>query len=185
MADCPEPSVALLELLIRRAMARGIPAQDAEDIVLRSYHKTAAAFDPKRGSFDALYMRVVDNECRFWWRTRQRQERRELRLVHEGWWEPRPTEGAERAHGNQRRLLDALDDDERRVFGTWALQRHLPRGRLKADDAAETLGMTVRDWENAKRRLKNRISGLLESWGLAPRDLFSVEDDERPRQARS
>ena len=45
------------------------------------------------------------------------------------------------------------------------------------------LGITIREWENAKRRLKTRIGTLLDEWGLEPRDFFSVEDDERPQRA--
>lgn len=185
MASCPEPSVELLELLIRRAMARGLPVQDAEDVVSRSYDRVAASFDPDRGSFEALYMKVVDNECRYFWRTWQRKRARVLELVRTTDLTPqRSTGAAERAGEHQRRLLEALTEDERRVFATWSLQRHLPRGTLKAAEAAASLGLTVREWENAKRRLRTRISHLLDAWGLHPRDLFSLEDDERPQRAR-
>ena len=184
MSDCPEPSKALLELLIRRAMARGVPGEDAEDIVLRSYHKVAAQFDPARGSFEALYMATVDNECRYFWRTWQRQQKRTLRLVREPGAASTNPRTAELAVNRQRQLLAALDDTERSVFSTWALQRHLPRGTLKAAEAAQSLQMTAPQWENAKRRLKTRITSLLTEWGLAPRDLFSLEDDERPQRSQ-
>ncbi len=175
------PDAQLLTLLIRRAMQRGIPAEDAEDIVLRGYHKASAHFDPDKGAFEALYMRIVDNDCRYFWRNWQRRERRDLRLLQE----PGIRSGSlaeERAVAHQRRLLEALETDERRVFATWALQRHLPRGKLVAADAARSLDMSVSEWENAKRRLKAKIQRILDSWGIRPRDLFSVEDDERPRQ---
>lgn len=180
----PVVDTQLLELLVRRAMQRGIPAEDAEDIVLRGYHKATAHFDPDRGSFEALYIRIVDNDCRYFWRTWQRRERRDLRLLNEPGIR-RESAAEERAEANQRRLLDALEPDERQIFATWALQRHLPRGQLGAADAARSLGVTVREWENAKRRLKNKIERILEASGLRPRDLFSVEDDERPKQHAS
>jgi len=180
----PNVDTQLLELLIRRAMQRGIPAEDAEDIVLRAYHKATVHFDPEKGSFEALYLRIVDNDCRYFWRTWQRRKRRDLRLLNEPGIRP-GSRAEERAAANQRRLLEALDPDERRIFATWALQRHLPRGRLRADDAARSLGITVADWENAKRRLKKKIARTLDEWGLEPRDLFSVEDDERPKQYAS
>ena len=66
----------------------------------------------------------------------------------------------------------------------WALQKHLPRGTLKALDAASALGVSVAEWENAKRRLRARIGKLLDDWGMAPRDFFSLEDDERPKRAK-
>jgi len=165
-------------------MARGVAAEDAEDIVLRCYHRVADRFDPDRGSFEALYLKAVDNECRFFWRTWQRREKRHLQLVHEPEVTPnRSRTGAERAEKNQRRLLEALSPSERKAFATWALQRHLPRGRLNAAGASRSLGLTVREWENAKRRLKTRIAALLDEWGMTPRDLFSLEDDERPTRS--
>ena len=184
MPQSPEPSAAFLELLVRRCMARGVAAEDAEDIVLRCYHRVADRFDPDRGSFEALYLKAVDNECRFFWRTWQRREKRHLQLVHEPEVTPnRSRTGAERAEKNQRRLLEALSPSERKAFATWALQRHLPRGRLNAAGASRSLGLTVREWENAKRRLKTRIDGLLAAWDMSPHALFSLEDDERPARS--
>lgn len=184
MPAVPSPSPALLGRLVRRAMSRGLQAQDAEDVVLRSYYKAAEAYDRDRGSFEHLFGAVVDNECRFWWRTWQRSERRHLRLVVDPALEERPeTPAAERAAAQQQRLLDALTEEERRVFALWALQRHLPRGRLGAADAAARLGVTTAEWENAKRRLRTKIAQLLDDWKLSPRDFFSLEDDERPRRS--
>jgi DNA-directed RNA polymerase specialized sigma24 family protein len=181
VSDSPPVSAALLTRLIRVAMGRGLPAPDAEDVVLRCYTPVSTAFDPKRGSFGALYHRAVENACRGWWRQRRRQP--VLRLVGEPSVAPRVRPPAEeRATANQERLIAALGPQERRVFATWALQRHLPRGRLTAKDAARSLDISVSEWENAKRRLRTRITKLLDDWGLEPRDLFSVEDDERPRR---
>ena len=184
-AQGPEPSAALLELLIRRSMSRGIPAQEAEDIVVSAYHKVATHFDPSRGTFESLYMATVDNDCRFYWRSQERQRKRHLRLVEQDRLRRIPsTEGAERADRHQQELMDAFTDDEREIFALWALQKHLPRGTLKALDAASALDISVAEWENSKRRLRARIGKLLDDWGLAPRDFFSLEDDERPKRAK-
>lgn len=165
-------------------MGRGIPPQDAEDIVVAAYHKVAQRFDPSRGSFEALYMTTVDNDCRYYWRTLERRERRHLRVVEaDGITRRASHEGAERADRNQQALVDAFTDEEREIFALWALQRHLPRGTLKALDAASALGLSVSEWENAKRRLRTRITKLMDDWGLAPRDFLSLEDDERPQRA--
>lgn len=185
MTSAPEPTPALLQRLVRRAMSRGLSAQDAEDVVFRSYYKAAEGFDPSRGSFEHLFGAVVDNECRFFWRTWQRRERRHLRLVEDPALEPRPdAPGAELAAARQKELLAALTEDERTLFSTWALQRHLPRGRLTAKEAAARLDISVSEWENAKRRLKLKVTKLLDNWGLSPRDFFSLEDDERPRRSQ-
>lgn len=180
----PSPDPRFLEHLIRRAMQRGLPAEDAEDIVVRAWERAAATFDPDRGSFEPYWARLVDTDCRYFWRTWQRRARRDLRLVTEPL-DPSRARAAERAAANQERLLDAFEESERAVFATWAMQRHLPRGTLKNPDAARSLGLSVREWENAKRRLRTRISNLLDAWGLAPRDLFSVNDDERPTRSRT
>lgn len=180
----PTPDRRFLEHLIRRAMQRGIPAEDAEDIVVRAWERAVAGFDPDRGSFEPYWATLVDTDCRYHWRTWQRRQQRDLRLLHE----PRdPVEAAarERAAANQERLVEALNDEERAVFATWALQRHLPRGTLDAEAAARSLGIATSEWENAKKRLRTRINRLLDAWGLAPRDLFSVDDDERPKHLRS
>ena len=169
---------------MRRAMSRGLSAEDAEDIVFRSYYKAADHYDPARGAFEHLFGSVVDNECRFFWRTWQRREKRHLRLVVDPSLEQRPEgAGAEQATARQKRLLEALTADEREIFAMWALQRHLPRGRLGAKDAASRLNITVSEWENAKRRLKAKLARLLDEWGLSPRDFFSLEDDERPQRS--
>ena len=179
MAPVPDPR--FLEHLIRRAMQRGIPAEDAEDIVVRAWERATATFDPDRGSFEPYWARLVDTDCRYFWRTWQRRSRRDFRLVHEPN-HPSTAEARERAASNQQRLLEAFDDQERAIFATWAMQKHLPRGVLKASDAARHLQLSVGEWENAKRRLRTRIHRLLDAWGLQPRDLFSVDEDERPRR---
>ena len=180
----PVPDARFLEHLIRRAMQRGLPAEDAEDIVVRAWERAAATFDPDRGSFEPYWATLVDTDCRYFWRTWQRRARRDFRLINEPS-DPSTAQARERAAENQQRLLDAFDERERAVFATWAMQKHLPRGTLKAPDAAKSLGVSVGEWENAQRRLRTRINQLLGAWGLQPRDLFSVEADERPRHKRS
>jgi DNA-directed RNA polymerase specialized sigma24 family protein len=122
---------------------------------------------------------VVRNECIDWWRAAQQAPTPsgQLELV------AAPTAASmEQVAANQRRLLDALDPDERRLFATWALQKHLPQGTLDAAGAAARLGLDVRSYNNAKRRLRDKIRRLAAAWGLAPRAFFSVADDEGPRR---
>lgn len=180
----PTPDRRFLELLIRRAMQRGISAEDAEDIVVRAWERAVAGFDPGRGSFEPYWATLVDTDCRYHWRAWQRRQQRDLRLLHEPR-DPVAAAARERAAANQERLVEALSEEERAVFATWALQRHLPRGTLDAEAAARSLGVAASEWENAKKRLRTKINRLLETWGWAPRDLFSVDDDERPKHLRS
>ena len=176
----PEPSLALLRALSRCAVSRGVPAADAEDLVVASWEKAQHTWSPSKGPFDAFARRIAGQKAIDWWRTAMR--RREVPVAGlqlasaQGY-------GAdyERVDDNQRRLLAALSADERRVFAAWALQKHLPQGQLTADDAAARVGLTVPEYNNAKRRLKARIQDLAASWGRQPRAFFTLADQEGPR----
>lgn len=176
----PRPTRSLLDRMARIALSRGLPEPDAEDVVVTAWQKAVAAWTPERGAFEALLARVVQRESVEWWRRARRQP-----VVEPGTVElvtaPPPVD-LERIAENQRRLLDALSAEERRVFATWALQKHLPQGQLDAAGAAGRLGMSVADYNNAKRRLKDKIHRLANQWGLAPRAFFSVAEDEGPRR---
>lgn len=179
-APPPAPSLATLKALVRFAMRRGLPAPDAEDVVLRAYERCARSYDPERGTFDALLQRAVQREAATWWRDRgRRPEEPALRVVAAD--AGRGIAAVELAAMNQRRLLEALTPDERRLFAMWALQRHLPQGQLVAADAARQLGLSVADYDNAKRRLRAKVLQVMASLGLDPRDFYSVADDEGPR----
>lgn len=163
-------------------MRRGIPEADAEDVAARAYEKASRHYTPARGAFRALLWRAADNEAIDWWR-------RSRRLVHGVDPDP-PAPRSDvaarlRADANQRALLERLTPDERAVFGTWALQRHLPQGTLAAADAAAQLSMTVPEYNNAKRRLRRRVVAILGELGLTPRDLYALQDDEAPRRNRA
>ena len=176
----PNPTQAQLRKMARIALSRGLPEEDAEDVVAASWHKAVAAYSADRGGFEALLARIVQREAIEWWRRNKRRPRVEpgrLELLES------PTlPDLGQVEANQRRLLDSLSPDERRVFTTWALQKHLPQGALDAAGAAARLGMTVPEFNNAKRRLKSRIVKLAETWGLPPRAFFSVAEDEGPRK---
>ncbi|TNE89936.1 MAG: hypothetical protein EP330_09950 [Deltaproteobacteria bacterium] len=181
-------SRAQLTALLRFAMSRGLSAEDAEDVVASAWEKARASYAPERGSFEALMYAVVDRDCRYQWR--QRQRRRELldeKVV------PFATRTARRdaavvaqqASRCQERVLERLEPEERRVFAAWALQKHLPRGQFDAAAAARSVGMDVPAFNNAKRRLGTRLLAVLAELGLEPRDLFTVDDDEGPRRTRT
>jgi len=175
----PSPSPAALRRVVRRALQHGLPAADAEDLAASAWERAAARFEPDRGSFDAYFEQVGRTAIADWWRRHRR--RGEVRLTTE----PAAPGGTARlqwVHDNQQRLLDALTDEERAVFATWALQKHLPQGHLTAPRAAGSLGMSVSEFNLAKRRLQGRIRRLADAWGLEPRDFFSVGEHEGPRR---
>lgn len=176
----PRPTQTQLRKMARIALSRGLPEEDAEDVVSVAWQKAVQAYSADRGQFEALLARIVQRESIEWWRRHKRRPDADpgtLELVQSP-----PSADLERVAGNQRRLLGALSADERRVFTTWALQKHLPQGTLDAAGAAARLGMTPTEFNNAKRRLKSRILSLAEDWGLPPRAFFSVAEDEGPRK---
>jgi DNA-directed RNA polymerase specialized sigma24 family protein len=178
----PVPDLDLLAQAVRSALRRGVPIADAEDIAVLSWERAQAAWDAERGAFEPLFQRVLQRQIADWWRTVAR--RAEVA--------PPPGLASEPVSGqleavcrNQERLLQALTEEERAVFATWALQKQLPQGQLTADRAAASLGMDVRAYDNAKRRLKGRILALAEAFGLAPADFFSCAEGEGPRRTHA
>lgn len=175
MMKPPVPDAVLLADQVRWVMGRGLPAQDAEDLVVVAWEKASAAWDPGRGPFPALLRTVVRNDAAYWWRTHARRERAlgELRLVRE----PADGRAAEVAAVRQEALLDALAPEERRVFHAWALQKHLGRSTLPAETAGRSVGMDAKTFENAKRRLKDRLVRVLGQLGFSARDVLYGDDD--------
>lgn len=181
----PPTDHALLLRMTRLAMSRGLPREDAEDVVVHAWEQARSHHDPGRGRFDDLLATAVRNGAASWWRKRSVRQRAEPTLtLHEVGRRQERVEPATRSRAReaQRRLLEALDEDERAVFHTWALQRHLPRGRLRAPEAAARLGLDVPAYEAAKKRLGRRIRALLEAWDMDPRDLLPLPDDVGARK---
>ncbi|TNE90308.1 MAG: hypothetical protein EP330_08285 [Deltaproteobacteria bacterium] len=173
-----KPTHDELRQLVHSAMRRGVPRADAEDLVVDAWEKASQSYEPSRGRFAALLQRIVLRDAVSWWRRARRREPLPSMVVA-----PLSTAAHKaRAEANQRRLLEALDVEERAVFTAWALQRHLPRGHYDAEAAARAAGLTVREYDNAKRRLKAKVHALTSEWGLAPRDFYTVDDHEGPRR---
>ncbi|MCB9677748.1 MAG: hypothetical protein H6737_21760 [Alphaproteobacteria bacterium] len=171
----PRPTRAFLASQIRWARGRGLPAQEAEDVVFEAYQTASATFDPQRGSFEAYMQAVVRNATAYWWRNQGRAARASshLRLV------PTAADSArlERAAEKQQAVLEALSDDERAIFAAWALQKHLGKGQVSAADVGASIGLEPTAFENAKRRLRARLHALLDRFGWSVRDLIHGDDD--------
>jgi len=178
----PTLTRAAVRALVHRALKHGVPREEAEDIVARSWERAAPRHDPSRGSLEALLHRAVQREAIDWWRDRQRWQRVQERLGAE------PSRAAlpisAQADANQRKLLERLDDQERRIFAAWALQKHLPQGSFDAERAAQSVGLSVSEFNKAKKRLKTRIQRTLQDLGLETRELWSVAANEGPRRKR-
>jgi DNA-directed RNA polymerase specialized sigma24 family protein len=179
----PVPDRHLLAQAVRAALRRGVPTADAEDIAVLSWERAMAAWKAERGPFEPLFQRVLQRQIADWWRTVAR--RAEIAPPPGLADDAPPSAQLEAVCRNQERLLEALTEPERAVFATWALQKQLPQGQLTAERAAAGLGMDVRGYDNAKRRLKGRILALAEAFGLAPADFFSCVEGEGPRRTHA
>ena len=170
----PLVSHAFLASQIRWARGRGIPVQDAEDLVFDAYQRAATSFKTERGDFASYMHTIVRNATAYWWRQRSIQERvhGHLRLIM-----PPDSARAERAARNQARVVEALSETEQQIFAAWALQKHLGKGQVTSEDMSASLGMNVKDYENAKRRLKSRLQRVLDELGWTVEDVLYGEDD--------
>ena len=144
-------------------------------MVFAAYHKAVEGFDPERGSFEAYMQTVVRSSCAYWWRRQGRSDRAlaHLKLVSS----PADRSREERAAHNQEVMIEALNPEERAVFAAWALQKHLGKGRVSAEEIGRGLGLGPREFDNAKRRLKAQLQKLLDRFGWSPSDLLQGEDD--------
>jgi DNA-directed RNA polymerase specialized sigma24 family protein len=155
-------------------MGRGLPPQEAEDVVFDAWERAHTAFDPARGDFETYMHAAVRHACAYWWRRQARAGRAHahLRLLPS----PEDTAGPERAASHQQALLDALTEEEREVFAAWALQKHLGKGQVQSAEVAASIGLSPRAFDNAKRRLKTQLDRLLARFGWTVADVLHGED---------
>lgn len=166
----PDPD--FLQQLVRYALGRGVPPQVAEDIVFEAWERGSSAFDPSKGTFEALLQTSVRNATASYWRSERRKQRVVEALVPPS----SDTRNEERADARQVELLSALGPEERKVFAAWALQKHLGKGRVTSAGISASIGLETADFENAKRRLRARLLVLLNQFGWTTRGLIHGED---------
>jgi DNA-directed RNA polymerase specialized sigma24 family protein len=170
--NTPAPTRAFLTAQIRWARGRGLPAQVAEDVVFESWQHASHHFDASRGLFEPFMQQVVRRRCAYWWRQQGRTQRVQTHLQAVPRGEPLAWVDREQAAAHQEALLAALKPDERQVFGAWALQKHMGKGRIQSAEAAASIGLAPKDYENAKRRLKSRLQRLIDGFGWSTSDLL-------------
>jgi len=167
----------LVRQLLARAQRLGASAEEAEDLVQDSLELVVQRprwFDRSRASLLTALTSVLRNRFIDGARHRDVQRRAvpRLRLV-----QPVPAPGRELAgrQAEQARfaLLSQLTPEERRIFGAWLRQR---RQELTVGDAAASVGLRPKDYENAKKRLRRRCRSALADLGLDVADLFGPED---------
>lgn len=174
----PPPNLDFLAAQIRWVCGRGVPLQEAEDIVFDAYHRAARTFSAERGSFESYMHAIVRNACAGWWRRDAQTARAQAHLrVLDGGADSALEEQASR---NQSAMLDALDEGERKIFAAWALQKHLGKGQVTSVEVSRSLGMGVSEYENAKRRLRSRLHRLLHQFGWSVSQLlYGTEHADR------
>lgn len=166
----------LIRELLRHARFLGATSEEAEDLThdaLAVFHADPGWYDPRRGSLKAALKSVITNRYRDLVRRSGRGAlvKRRLRLVT-------PAGAPDAAHEveqkvrarNRKRLIDALSVEERGLFRAWMLQRS---GEVDGPEAARSLGLDMRDYENHKKRLRRRCRKLLDELGLEPADLMA------------
>ena len=165
----------LTVLLLRHARFLGATFEEAEDLThdaLAVLHADPTWYEPHRGSVKAALKSVVTNRYRDLVRRSGRGAlvQRRLRLVTAD-----GTPGADHQverharASNRGRLIASLSPDERGLFQAWMLQR---QDELDGPAAAASLGLSMRDYENQKKRLRRRCRKLLEELGMEPADLM-------------
>ncbi len=155
-------------------MGRGLPPRRQKTRCSRRRERAHAAFDATRGDSETNRHATVRDACAYGWRQQARTGRahEHLRLL------PSPEQdGTKRqAEAHQRALIDALSEDEQQVFAAWALQKHLGKRQVQAEEMATSIGLSPRDFDNAKRRLKGQRKRLLARFGWSAADVLHGED---------
>ncbi len=165
----------LTRLLLRHAQFLGATAEEAEDLThdaLAVFHGDPDWFDPRRGSLKAALKSVITNRYRDLVRRSGRGAlvKRRLRLVTVDD-SPSVAQEVERRvrTSNRARLISSLSADERALFQAWLLQR---QDDLDGTMAARSVGLSLREYENHKKRLRRRCKKLLEELGMDAADLM-------------
>jgi DNA-directed RNA polymerase specialized sigma24 family protein len=65
---------ALFEGLVAYGLSRGVPFEDAQDLVCNSIEAAYKGFDPERGEFAALCYTTLSNRIKNYWRARKPTE---------------------------------------------------------------------------------------------------------------
>ncbi len=151
----------------------GAPLEQAEDLVhdaLKVVVEDPDWYRPERGNLVSALKVILRN--RYLNQLRDQGVRRrtapKLTLVESAPGPDAPLSTAE-ARDNRHQLLALLDPGERRLFAVWLQQRD---GVYRGSEAADQLGMTHRQYEAGKKRLRRRCAAILEELSLTPAELF-------------
>jgi RNA polymerase sigma-70 factor (ECF subfamily) len=143
--------------LTRIALALGVPAQDAPDVVqdtLLAAHRGLRSFDPARGRLEAWLATILVRRAR----NARRAERRwrALRAVFQSVGASRRTGTKEIDRVEARLVLDrlvaCLSDSQREIVALYEI------GELSADEVARTLGHTPAGVRSIARDARNKLA---------------------------
>jgi RNA polymerase sigma-70 factor, ECF subfamily len=142
--------------LSRIALAIGIPADDAPDLVqdvLFAAHRRLGSFDPQKGTVEAWLSASLVRRAR----NSFRAERRRHRLAERfgaliGWGAGRRPMDAVEARLTLTRLLGALTEGQREVVALYEI------GELTAEDTGRLLGITAGGVRSIARDARDRLA---------------------------
>jgi RNA polymerase sigma factor (sigma-70 family) len=165
--------------LVAFGLGKGLPIEDVEELVqetlLRAWAKRGNYTPRPETSFVSWLLRVAQNL--FVDRLRAGQVRHRVLEVMEhdqGSDHPTRTQYSSLADADaarrRDRLLLGLPEDLQSVFWVWVEQHD--RG-IDRDEAADRLGMTVEEYEAAKKRVRRAIEKEMEGLGYETEDLLS------------
>jgi len=167
--------------LIAFGLGKGLTVEEAEELVqetlLRAWTKRGHYTPRPETPLVGWLLRVARNL--FVDRLRAQQvSRRALEQMEHDQGSDHPTRTQYSILGNtdaarrRVRLLVGLPEDLQRVFWVWVEQCDR---RINRDEAAVRLGMTVEEYEAAKKRVRRAIEREMELLGYKTRDLLSSD----------
>ena len=142
--------------LTRIGLALGVRVEDLPDVIqdtLWSAHENLAAFDPKKGRFEAWLGTIFVRRAR-------NQHRRESRFralltrftATRGAGATLPDQESQDSRWTLARLLEALTERERRVIALYEI------AGLSADECARILGVSAAGVRSLARHARNKLS---------------------------
>jgi len=176
--DTAREARALWNQLLVRALRRGVPYADAQDLAGQAVLKALEAFTPERGSFEALCGTIHANLVKNWWRDRKPTEpwddgRHDRPGAADPGADAEQKEWREMCQRVADLILADLDPQEAALFLALGEQcREAERATVAA--AARRVGIETLEAWNVFRRIQRKARQHLQRF-LGPETALSVK----------
>lgn len=166
--------------IVATAMRKGLSKAEAldvaQEVAVRLITKQGQYVERPGTPYVAWLWTVAQNYLTDVLRSRAAQHRLAERLWREAD-DAGPPDAEQRltdheAQLNRDRLLEALPEEDRLVFLVWARQND---GEIDRTEASEQLGMSVAEYEAAKKRVRRTITTAMVRLGLRAQHFWSRE----------